>query len=65
MLASSMGEMRSVGRTRLAGKGKERATDLKVSMKAREEVFHKGKQQETKGEDNGEEQELGRMAPNM
>ena len=26
---------------------------------------HKGKQQETKGEDNGEEQELGRMTPNM
>ena len=37
MQASSKGEMRSVGRTRLAGKGKERATEVKVSMKAKEE----------------------------
>ena len=37
MQASSKGEMRGVGRTRLAGKGKERATDVKVSMKAKEE----------------------------
>ena len=37
MQASSNGEMRSVGRTRLAGKGKERATEVKVSMKAKVE----------------------------
>ena len=37
MLASSEGEMRGVGRTRPAGKGKEKVTEEKESTNVREE----------------------------
>ena len=60
--ASSEGEMRGVKRTRPAGKAKERVTEERVSMKAKEEdLAAKEKQQETREE----EEERVRMAPNM
>ena len=51
------------------GKAKERATEERVSMKAKKENFgRKGKQHETrtrKDDNNVKGHELGRMAPNM
>ena len=37
MLASSVGEMRGVGRTRPAGKAKGKATEERVNMTAKQE----------------------------
>ena len=59
--------MRGVGRTRLAGKAKKRVTEGEHESKGGE-FGRNVKQHETrtrKDENNGEGQELGRMAPNM
>ena len=59
--ASSEGETRGIGRTRPAGKAKEKATEGKVNMKGKEEDLARGFQQSVREE----KEERDRMALNM